>query len=50
MINFILGVSICLNIIFISFIILLKNKLNSKIKKEDIEKYILNNFMECDLL
>ena len=50
MINFILGISITINILCFVFISFLYKKLNSKISNKDIEKFILKNFMECDNL
>lgn len=50
MLNFILGISITINILCFVFISFLYRKLNKKITDKDIEKFILNNFMEVDNL
>lgn len=43
---FMFGVSITINFILIFIIYLLYKKLSSKITPNDIEKYILDNYME----
>lgn len=44
------GISLTFNFILIFIIFLLYKQLGKKITDKDIEKYILNNFMEVDNL